>query len=185
MQPAPARPGTATQRRLVLRPGQRPRRGSREPRKRGRGRARAGPEVVAFPRDGTGRGGQGGHERPRPGPAPGEDAAVGIGSLVPPLPDRRRSRPPTPKLTSRCPGGSSDFSLASLLPASEEKTSCCGLTETRGPESRPGGAWCGTGPPELFCLVPTRGRSLESWLCLFQVIGEQSRLNLLLRLAPS
>lgn len=104
-----------------------------------------GPRSRLRPRDGTGLDARGGNGRPRPGPARGGDAAVRVESRVPRLPRSRAEPPPptpTPKLTSGCPpgSGSSNFSLALLLSAREEKTSCCGLTETRraGVAPRPG-----------------------------------------------
>lgn len=94
-----------------------------------------GPLSCRRPRDGAGRVGTARTGRgrwPRPGPARGGDDAVAtnhgcLGCVRPG--EAALPHPSSP----RCPGGSgaSNFSLASLLPAREEKTSCCGLTETR------------------------------------------------------
>ena len=135
MQPAPPGRGVVPPLPLRFRPGRRPRRGGWGLWEPGRGSLRAGERSRRRPRGGTGRDwkreeGTGGRGLGPRGAGTPRSASnhESLGCLRP-----TRSRPPTPKLTSGCPSGSggSNFSLASLLPAREEKTSSCGLTETR------------------------------------------------------
>lgn len=78
-----------------------------------------------------------------------------------------RGPPPTRRLTSGCSrgSGSSSFSLVARLPAREEKTSCCGLTETWGPALPP--LVLRKGPAGAFCPVLTAGRAPSRAGCAF------------------
>lgn len=113
-------------------------------RAREQGAARLGwPEAAAAAtRDGSGR--RAGRETAAPGRAGrgrgGRRRITSRGGRGAPSPSclvRRRSRVPAPELTSGCPRGrEKSFFLAPPPRAKEEKTSCCGPTETLRPAAR-------------------------------------------------